>query len=95
MSKVIFTHIHIENFCNHKEFDADLFDKTLVSGHNKAGKSTIRNAIKREMRITFLFMPNLFTCVHHLSFIISEFFSCCNTNIKPTPNETIVSIRVG
>lgn len=45
MSKVIFTHIHIENFCNHKVFDADLFEKTLVSGHNKSGKSTIRNAI--------------------------------------------------
>lgn len=45
MGKVLFKHIHIENFCNHKEFDADLFEKTLVSGHNKAGKSTIRNAI--------------------------------------------------
>ena len=45
MKQTTFTHIHIENFCNHKEFDADLFEKTLVSGHNKAGKSTIRNAI--------------------------------------------------
>lgn len=40
-----FTHVHLTNFCNLKEFDADLYDKTLVTGHNKAGKSTIRNAI--------------------------------------------------
>lgn len=40
-----FTHIHLTNFCNLKEFDADLYDKTIISGFNKEGKSTIRNAI--------------------------------------------------
>ena len=45
MSKVIFKHIHIENFCNHKEFDADLPLKTIISGYNKQGKTSILNAI--------------------------------------------------
>lgn len=45
MGKVLFKHIHIENFCNHKEFDADLFNKTIISGYNKQGKTSILNAI--------------------------------------------------
>lgn len=40
-----FTHVHLTNFCNLKEFDADLYDKTIISGFNKEGKSTIRNAV--------------------------------------------------
>lgn len=38
-------HLHVENFCNLKEFDADFSDKTLVCGRNETGKSTLRNAI--------------------------------------------------
>lgn len=37
--------LHIENFCGLKIFDAEFTDKTLISGKNETGKSTIRNAI--------------------------------------------------
>ncbi len=40
-----FKHIVIQNFCNLKNYSADLHFKTLISGKNKEGKSTIRNAI--------------------------------------------------
>ena len=40
-----FTHITAENFCGQKEFETDLFDKTIIKGYNKVGKSTIRNMI--------------------------------------------------
>lgn len=45
MSEVIYKHIHLENFCNHKEFDADFPYNAIVSGYNKQGKSSILNAI--------------------------------------------------
>lgn len=45
MKQITFTHIHIENFCNHKEFDADFPMKAIVSGYNKQGKTSILNAI--------------------------------------------------
>lgn len=38
-------HLHLENFCGLKEFDSDFSDRTLVSGKNETGKSTVRNAI--------------------------------------------------
>lgn len=41
----VFKHIRIENFCGLNVFETDFFNKTLVSGFNKEGKSTIRNAI--------------------------------------------------
>ena len=45
MREVIYKHIHLENFCNHKEFDADFPYNAIVSGYNKQGKSSILNAI--------------------------------------------------
>lgn len=39
------THVHIENFRNLKDFDADFSDKTVISGQNATGKTTVRNAI--------------------------------------------------
>lgn len=45
MSIVTFKHIHLSNFCNLKEFDADLSKRTVVAGYNREGKSTIRNSI--------------------------------------------------
>lgn len=41
----VFKHIRIENFCGLSVFETDFFNKTLVSGFNKEGKSTIRNAV--------------------------------------------------
>lgn len=41
----LFKHIRIENFCAIKVFETDLYNKTLISGFNKEGKSTIRNAV--------------------------------------------------
>ncbi len=38
-------HVHGENFCNLKEFDADFSDNTLVCGKNESGKSSVRNLI--------------------------------------------------
>lgn len=38
-------HVHIENFGGIKELDTPLFDKTLICGLNRTGKSTVRNAI--------------------------------------------------
>ena len=38
-------HIHLENFRNLKDFDADFSDNTLVCGKNASGKSTVKNAI--------------------------------------------------
>lgn len=43
--KVKIKHILIENFCGIKKLDTELFDKTLISGSNGVGKSTIQNAI--------------------------------------------------
>lgn len=45
MHEVIFKHISISNFCGIKDLDTDLWEKTVVKGKNRAGKSTIRNAI--------------------------------------------------
>lgn len=38
-------HLHLENFCGLKEFDADFSDRTLICGANETGKSTVRNCI--------------------------------------------------
>ena len=45
MHEVMFKHISISNFCGIKNLDTDLWKKTVVKGKNRAGKSTIRNAI--------------------------------------------------
>ena len=39
------THITATNFCGIKHIDTDLWFKTLISGRNRAGKSTLHNAI--------------------------------------------------
>lgn len=42
---ITFKHLTLQNFCGVKELDTDLYDRTMVSGQNKSGKSTVRNAI--------------------------------------------------
>lgn len=42
---ILFKKIHIENFCNVTSLETDLGKKTTIKGVNRAGKSTIRNAI--------------------------------------------------
>lgn len=42
---VTFKHISISNFCGIKDFDTDLYDKTIIKGYNRQGKSTIKNAM--------------------------------------------------
>lgn len=42
---VTFKHISISNFCGIKDFDTDLYNKTIIKGYNRQGKSTIINAI--------------------------------------------------
>jgi len=39
------THITATNFCGIKHIDTDLWFKTLISGRNRAGKSTLHNMI--------------------------------------------------
>lgn len=45
MKKVVLTHLVLEHFCGIKHLDTDLWDRTIVSGFNREGKSTILNAI--------------------------------------------------
>jgi myosin heavy subunit len=40
-----FTHIHLQNFCKHRNFESNLYDSTLIEGCNEVGKSTIKRAI--------------------------------------------------
>lgn len=40
-----FTGISLKNFCGIKELDTDLYDRTIIKGQNKSGKTTIKNAI--------------------------------------------------
>lgn len=43
--KITFKHLSLENFCGLKKFETDFYDRTMIKGQNKVGKSTIRNAI--------------------------------------------------
>ena len=43
--KVSLLHVVLENFCGIEFLETDLWDKTIISGYNREGKSTIRNAI--------------------------------------------------
>ena len=40
-----FKHLSLENFCGLKKFETDFYDRTMIKGQNKVGKSTLRNAI--------------------------------------------------
>lgn len=40
-----FTHITLKNFCGVTSLETDLFDRTIIKGQNKSGKTTIKNAI--------------------------------------------------
>lgn len=40
-----FTKIELHNFCGIKDREDDLYDRTMIKGQNKAGKTTIKNAI--------------------------------------------------
>ena len=42
---ITFKHLSLENFCGLKKFETDFYDRTIIKGQNKVGKSTIRNAI--------------------------------------------------
>lgn len=42
---IVFKHLELENFCGLKKFETDFYDRTMIKGQNKVGKSTIRNAI--------------------------------------------------
>lgn len=45
MQNIVFKHLLVENFCGLKKFETDFYDRTIIKGQNKVGKSTIRNAI--------------------------------------------------
>ena len=45
MKKVVLTHLFLENFCGIEHLDTDLWERTIISGFNREGKSTIANAI--------------------------------------------------
>ena len=40
-----FTKIELHNFCGIKDRENDLYDRTMIKGQNKSGKTTIKNAI--------------------------------------------------
>ena len=40
-----FTKIELHNFCGIKDREDDLYDRTIIKGQNKSGKTTIKNAI--------------------------------------------------
>lgn len=42
---ITFKHLSLENFCGLRKFETDFYDRTMIKGQNKVGKSTIRNAI--------------------------------------------------
>ena len=42
---ITFKNLTLHNFCGIKELDVDLFDRTIIKGQNKSGKTTIKNAI--------------------------------------------------
>jgi len=45
MKKVVLLHLVLDHFCGIKHLDTDLWDRTIISGFNREGKSTILNAI--------------------------------------------------
>ena len=45
MKKVALTHLSAENFCGIESLDTDLWERTIISGFNREGKSTIANAV--------------------------------------------------
>jgi len=45
MKKVVLMHLVLDHFCGIKHLDTDLWDRTIVSGFNREGKSTVLNAI--------------------------------------------------
>ena len=40
-----FKHLKLNNFCGLHDLDTDLYDRTIVKGRNKSGKTTIKNSI--------------------------------------------------
>lgn len=40
-----FKHLELHNFCGLHDLDIDLYDRTIVKGVNKSGKTTIKNAV--------------------------------------------------
>lgn len=40
-----FKHLQLKNFCGIHDLDVDLYDRTIVKGKNKVGKSTLKSAI--------------------------------------------------
>lgn len=42
---ITFTHLTMQNFCGVKELDIDFYDRTIIKGQNKSGKTTVKNAI--------------------------------------------------
>lgn len=45
MKEVTLTHLVLDHFCGIKHLETDLWGRTIVSGYNREGKSTILNAI--------------------------------------------------
>lgn len=43
--EIRFKKISLKNFCGVKDFETDLYDRTIIKGVNQSGKSTIKNAI--------------------------------------------------